>query len=263
MAHADADRQRQLLLDIARCPVLLQQFAEPKLDRDCSALINCQAPLNRRTYQVPEPWSGDLQTSRILFFGSNPSINTVEQFPTLAWSDAEIEDFFLHRFEGGRSAWVDPNLRVLRVDGTHGKRESWVRYWAACRARATEMLGRPARPGVDFAISEVVHCKSRRESQNGKAVTRLATRACSPTYTRRIIGISGAKVICVMGHVPGDELRSLFKIGNEVRFAGPLVVEGLERFIVFLDHPAGPGRIKKVVDALTADQQALVVAAIR
>jgi len=260
---SDSNDQRPLLLEIARCPRLLQQFEEPSLRQECSALINCQAPLSRETHQAPEPWSGDLQTSRILFFGSNPSINTAEQFPTLAWPDEDIEDFFSRRFGRGRRPWVDARLRVLLVDGTHGKRSSSVRFWAACRARATEILGRAARPGVDFAISEVVHCKSKGESENGRAITRLATPVCSERYTMRIIRASAAKVVCLMGDVPGAEFRRLLNAEKAVRFLGPLNVQAQERYFVFLDHPAGRGSVKTIAAALSAEQIALICEAAR
>lgn len=151
---------------------------------------------------------------------------------------------------GGSQPWVDARLRALLVDGTHGGSRSWVRYWAACRARATELLGRPAVPGVDFAISEVVHCKSKREAENGKAVARMATAACSERYTMRIVAASSARIVCVMGDVAASEFRSLLNLGSDDRFAGPVSVHGLERRFLFLDHPAGAGHRKKVVNAL-------------
>jgi hypothetical protein len=33
-------------------------------------------------------------------------------------------------------------------------------FWLATRARAAELLGRNPTPGVDYALTEVVHCKS-------------------------------------------------------------------------------------------------------
>jgi hypothetical protein len=165
---APSDEPSDLLLEIARCPLLLRQMDEPSLQQRCSALIKCQT-LERKTHQVPEPWSGDLRTARILFFGSNPSINPRERFPTLAWTGEAIKNYFLRRFGGGSQPWVDARLRVLLVDGTHGDPRSWVRYWAACRARATEILGRQAAPGVDFAISELcIASRARGRGRQGR-----------------------------------------------------------------------------------------------
>lgn len=238
--NALGDEHRNLHLEIARCPLLLRQMNDESLEQPCAALIKCQS-LDRDTHQVPEPWSGNLRTARILFFGSNPSINMTERFPTLAWTDDAVEDYFVRRFAGGSQRWVDDRLGVLLVDGTYGQTKSWVRYWAACRARATELLGRAAVPGSDFALSEVVHCKSKSEAVDGKAVTRLATVACSERYTMRIVAASPAKIVCVMGDVPGAEFRRLLNVSSEERLVGPVPMSGVDRRFVFLDHPAGPG----------------------
>lgn len=131
-------------------------------------------------------------------------------------------------------------------------------------SRSCDQDSRP--PGATWSrlpISEVVHCKSERESQNGKAVTRLATPVCSERYTIRIVRASTAKVICLMGEVPGAEFRRLLNAGEDVRFVGPLRVEALERYFVFLDHPAGRGNAKTIAAALSVEQIAVICAAAR
>jgi hypothetical protein len=79
----------------------------------------------------------------------------------------------------------------------------------------------------------------------------------------RIIRASTAKVICLMGDIPGMEFRRLLNAEDGIRFLGPLNVEDLERYFIFLDHPAGPGRIKTIAAALSAQQIALIGAATR
>jgi hypothetical protein len=39
-------------------------------------------------------------------------------------------------------------------------RDKGTRFWFAARARASELLERSAVAGHDFALTEVVHCKS-------------------------------------------------------------------------------------------------------
>ena len=73
---------------------------------------------------------------------------------------------------------------LLRT-GEH--KERWVRYWAAVRRRAGELLGREAVPGVDYAMSEVVHCKSARERGVGSALGE-----CVPRYLEALVAASGA-----------------------------------------------------------------------
>ena len=228
----------------------MAQFEDESFDQACKAVIHCQEPLNRETHRVPEPWSGHIDRCRILFFGSNPSIDSAEVFPTLIWENENIEDFFENRFAGGHREWVDSKCRVLRTDGTHGPTRNWVRFWASCRARASELLGRPARMGEDFAISEVVHCKSKGERKEGLRVTDLASEVCSDRYVTRIIAASAARVILPMGVIASREIRRIFSIPADTRFFGPEIVANVQRFFAFLDHPAGPGRRKKFRAAL-------------
>lgn len=242
---------RDLLLQISRCPLVEEQFRAPSLAQPCSALINAQRPLARGSHQVPEPWSGRLESAPILFFGSNPSINPVEIFPTELWPNDDIVDFFANRFGGGQKEWVR-ELRVLRHDGTHGPPSESVRFWAGCRSRATELLGRQAVEGVDFAISEVVHCKSQRERVDAKAATKLAARTCSDRYLRAVMGLSPARVIVSFGGIADSEIRRTFDLP-----AGRYAQSG-DRHFIFLDHPAGRGALKKAGSVLTTEQRKAV-----
>ena len=56
------------------------------------------------------------------------------------WSDANIERFFVTRFE-------------KHFDLS-------VQYWRIVRAIANDLLGQSSRPGIDFALTEIVRCKS-------------------------------------------------------------------------------------------------------
>lgn len=115
-----SQRARDLLLTIARCSLVEEQFLNPSLLQPCSGVIKAQAPLLRDSHQVPEPWSGRLESAAVLFFGSNPSINSVEVFPTEPWTDDDVADFFCNRFGDGRREWVKKGRWVLRDDGTYG-----------------------------------------------------------------------------------------------------------------------------------------------
>jgi hypothetical protein len=262
----DGTTSVNLLREIVRCPLLLRQFRDDALRQCCAGLIECQAPLDERTHQVPEPWSGDISGCRILFFGSNPSIDRTEVFPALdasEWSDDAVEDFFVNRFGGGRRQWVNAKLRVLRLDGTHGPSKSWVRYWAGCRARASELLGKAARIGVDLAISEVVHCKSKGERSGRVAVTLDAAQTCANRHVKDIISVSSARVVVSMGDIAGDQIRRLFQIPQGVRIFGPASVANIERFFAFLDHPTGSGKRKKFANAINERELACLRNAVR
>jgi hypothetical protein len=104
-------------------------------------------------------------------------------------------------------------------------------------------------PGLDFALTEVVHCKSRNE-----VGVKEAQEFCSKRYLDRILSVSAAKVIVVFGqsakdvvvHQLSSSMRPLFD-GERNLFAQK------QRMIVFLAHPAGFGRKKSVKDSVGDD----------
>jgi hypothetical protein len=220
-----------LLQEIAHCPVIAQQLANPEYKQDCTRIIRVQDKSTVETRQLPEPWSGNLSEAPLLFLSSNPSINLEEEYPTGSWPEPRIADFFEHRFGGGEKEWTKHGLRTLRADGSFPS-ELWVHFWAAVRARATELLNRPAIPGEDYVLSEVVHCKSEGEEGVWQAADFCATR-----YLERVVSASAARVIISLGKVASYETRRVFGLGPS---AIPMVtaeVANRQRLFVFLPHP--------------------------
>ena len=132
---------KTLLIEIARCPNVQTCFdsGEPNA---CRRVVAAQG-LPRSRHQLPEPWGGHIETAPILFVGSNPSFNDSEKpFPRWGWADDKIEMYFTTRFDSGL-----PN----------------VRYWRVVRSIAKALLGEEPRPGHDFALTEMVRCKSLNE----------------------------------------------------------------------------------------------------
>lgn len=185
-------------------------------------------------HQVAEPWSGDIQHAPILFLSSNPSIDESpsveerEEFPLWSWPDEWIEDFFTHRYKGGRKQWIEDGKRYLRLDGSRGKS---VSFWSHVRKRAEDLLERDVDDGVDYALTEVVHCKSRGETGVGEAL-----RECASRYLQRVLELSEAKVIVILGKQAKKAVREEFSIPDGSMF-GPLEIGKRQRYTVFLPHP--------------------------
>jgi len=145
-----------------------------------------------------------------------------------------MADFFRHRFGGGRKDWIDEDgVRSLHWDGSRGKA---VRFWIEVRSRARELCERDVRPGVDYALTEVVHCKSR-----GEAGVPEALNECARRYLRRVVKLSGARVLVTLGTrakvaVQQEFSRSIPPTSEEVMF-GPITIGERQRYIVFLPHP--------------------------
>jgi hypothetical protein len=189
------DMVPKLLIDIARCSNFCNLITNIDNDDSCNDIIDYQRTIGvseESDFQIPEPWSGDLLNAPILFISSNPAIELIELYPTNSWSDKMIADFFINRFKdrGNKYSWVYKS-KVLNKDGT---RDDWQHYWAGMKGRAEELLDRKANPGIDYCLTEIVHCKSSNEAgvENAKS-------ECYIKYLDAILNISGAYLIVVVG----------------------------------------------------------------
>jgi uracil-DNA glycosylase len=115
-----------------------------------------------------------------------------------------------------------------------------VRFWASARARAGELLEKresSIQPGIDFALTEVVHCKSL--SERG---VQEAQKFCSALYLRKILDISVAKVLVVYGVIAREEVCGCLHLWDEViserKLLGPVTIAEIPRMLIFLPHPS-------------------------
>lgn len=221
-AEHEASGINELLLEIAHCP----NFNAEK-DNPCKTIVQTQP---EEDYQVPEPWSGDLENAPILFLSSNPSISMREKCPRNSWADDKIIDFFAHRFGGGREGWTKDGKYTLLDDGTY--KLNWVRYWTAVRRRSAELLGNDVQPGIDYVVSEVVHCKSHNEVGVGGA-----SQECSRRYLRRMVEQSGARVIVCLGDFARCAVCQIFNISKGINVSEPIKIGNRLRYFAFLPHP--------------------------
>lgn len=238
---------RQLLIEIARCPIASKIRTGAHEGRHpCSMIVDSQAT---SSFQLPEPWSGNLDVAPVLFVSSNPSIDDSERYPDLTWTEDQTRDFFHNRF-GAPAGWVRNGLYTLQKDGSFSR--NWVRFWAAARSRAAELLEKERAlitPGLDFALTEVVHCKSRNE-----VGVKEAQEFCSQRYLDRILSVSAAKVIVVFGQSAKDVVvNQLSKSMRPLSDGERNLFAQEQRMIVFLAHPAGFGRRKSVIDTVGDD----------
>lgn len=224
--------EKELLHEILSCENIVKSRGQFGYTCPCYRIVNSQP--NNENCQLPEPWCGRLSVAPILFLSSNPSIDEDEQFPTAIWKNdkAKLEDFYLHRFTTKRKPqWVKDN-RILLKDGTYSK--NWVRFWAGIGKRAEELLQREPLYGEDFVMTEVVKCKSKSEFGVSEAVN-----ACAGKYMKKMLEISPAKMIVVLGRHAREQIIDFLKISpwdaaqNHLRKE----IAGKERLIVFLPAP--------------------------
>jgi hypothetical protein len=208
-----------LLLEIAHCDLVGKCLTDKTFRNGCATIVRSQPSKTLEEHRLPEPWRGHLETAPILFVSSNPSIGSNETEgspdPRGKDSDAYITDYFDNSF--------DSHIPARDFNG--------VRYWTGVRARASELLARTAIEGYDFALTEVVHCKSRQEIGVDEAVGE-----CTRRWLGRVLEQSGARVIVVMGKYAEAAMRSHLQIRSVAKLWGPRRIGTISRYVAFLPH---------------------------
>ena len=211
-------KRNKLLLAITRCPRL--KPAQADIYDPCHRIV-CSQPAD--AFQAPEPWRGHIDTAPILFVSSNPSISGNSEFPPESWTDAQITGHYEGCFDRGAAKDVRPI-----TDSEYNS----VSFWREVRGRATEILGRPAVPGKDFALTELVHCKSKSEYGVAEALPECSNRWLSP-----VLHQSAATVIVLLGRYTKDYCTELWRLDNKQSVHFNVPIAGRERVIVILPHP--------------------------
>lgn len=243
--HA-ADTPEGLALEIARCPEI--PVASEAKSHPCHRIVSVQADRAPGERQLPEAWAGDLSTAKLVFLSSNPSISEVgdatsgafeEDYPKPDWPDDRIVDFMTRRFGPPSNRY--PNWVVdgyfLRTDGSRS--ETLVAYWREAQRRATEIFGYEASPVGDYVMTEVVHCKSKREIG-----VQQAAGPCASRYLDRVLSLAPADLVVVVGSKARDRLKELELLpaafgkrsSPPTEDATVQVLGGRERLLVYLPH---------------------------
>jgi hypothetical protein len=259
----------ELLLKIARCPIVEKCLADPSPTHPCSKIVLYQWPDDvpfeqrlerwRSEHHIPEPWVGHLESAPLLFLSSNPSIapsgrhkpgsppapapplqrlgeHTADDHPSLRrglsapkwdWDDDQIVDRVSSAFDVFMNKEGTANLLAS------GEPDRVVPYWRDIRELADHLHGRETRPGVDYALTEAVRCKSPKEIGVPDAA-----KECVPRYLRRTLALSPARVICVVGRPARMAIRGTYSYPNAPQVSAPIEIEGRERLIVFVSAPS-------------------------
>lgn len=243
----DPFRAGALALKIARCPEIAACVTEPA--HPCQQVVRVQGPPLRPGRHVPEAWSGGLETARVLYLSSNPSISeagdsnsggTVEDYPLTEWPDDRIAEFITRRFDQTLPLPWATEDRFRRADGTMSNKR--VPYWREARKRSSELLGYDADPAHDYAMTEVVRCKSKKETGVANAA-----KTCADNYLDSTLALSPAPLLVVVGAKSRARFADLFPVPDGFGTTGSppqrnmtvLDVGGRERACVYLPHFTG------------------------
>jgi hypothetical protein len=228
-----SEKANRLLDEIVNCPLI--DLCRSGDATSCSKIVSTQG--NGAQYQPPEPWSGLIESAAILFLSSNPSIDeaALEDYPTDTWTPEIVRNFFSFRFGGGSGEinQIKDGVKPLLKGGGYGKS---VAFWRAVKKHADDILGYKSVPGVDYALSEVVHCKSRRQV----GVT-AAMAECTTRYLDRLLEIAAAPTIVVLGSPARTAMIShyseLFKPQPPFGSVTRVNLASRPRLVAFMPHP--------------------------
>lgn len=201
-----SNSELHLAREIGNCCDVAQALANTT--HPCRKVVLTQGSdlINR---QRPEPWFGNLAESKVLFVASNPSINDDpgdlgEEFPTFEWSPEVAAEFFVDRVTDRADSPVsfqhshEADFLTKCRDGQYRSGMSNPKKpqptWKNTHDRAIELLGSAASPARNYAITEVVHCKSRM----GQGVLEAAS-FCAEKWMSRLLDVSPAKVVVLLG----------------------------------------------------------------
>ena len=271
-----SDQERLLAGQIASCTAVQDALKNSK--HPCRKVVNEQSKIISLEIkrQRPEPWMGGIGTAKLLFISSNPSINEDpfplgEVFPTYEWSEQDSADFFVDRCNPDKDPVSvtfnksgEPNFLTLCHDGEYRSGVSNPKRpqptWQRTHDRANELLGETAHPHLNYAITEMVHCKSR----DAEGVEE-ASRFCTDNWMNSVFKLSPATVVILLGAkvrdfyaIPILGVSSDFgqragyeNLTQEERALRDIFVEnigGKDRIFVFNWHPTYAGlRIYKKV----------------
>ncbi len=210
----------------------MQALTDPTYKTDCREIVETQHSRGLDRFQLPEPWSGHIEQARVLFISSNPSIGEGSiddglNYPRRWWTDNDISRYFDERFGTTifDGAYIDP------------AHSHWVRYWSGTKRRAWELFQREPVYGVEYGLTEIVHCKSKNEVS-----VALVTRTCANQWLDRVLAIAAADVIVVMGAAARDTIRSRLSIPSSATTIWLTTIADRPRYIAFLPSPSAFGK---------------------
>ena len=250
-----------LAKEICSCPLVTNSLKDGK--HPCSKIVKLQAgdTSSNSDRQRPEPWMGNLGQSKILFISSNPSINDEvipfrENFPTYQWDEELSASFFTTRV--GQHVTFNhptlPNFITRSMDGQYRnglKRPLVPQYtWKKIHERAKELLGDVADPSRNYALTEVVHCKSRNEEG-----VKEAGPVCIDMWMDRILKESPARILVIVGGKvrdafakpklgvtenfgSGKHYAKMTQLGRALRDIQVIGGSSDRRIVIFNYHPA-------------------------
>jgi hypothetical protein len=220
---------RGLFNSIARCPKV-REIYDGGGGGGCGRIVRYQiserAAVRYEDFQVPEPWVGQIDVAPILFISSNPSIGD-DDHSCFDTSEEIIWESHHLAYGGGTRPYIIDGIYPTDRDGNRLQAQ---KYWSWVRGRVAELIPQRAlRDGIDYALTEVVHCKS-----SGQYGVKEAAPVCADLYLPKVLSVAAARLVVAVGVIAQHKI-----FGLAVPPTHPIEMEmgGRTRTIVALPHP--------------------------
>lgn len=240
----------------------------------CAGILSCQCPssissghpdmLEISEFHVPEPWNGKIDKAQAVFVGLNPGLDHDELFPrfgnrswgidltangTLQYDVPNVYDFFENRFSkyADRSL-SDPNHFYIKLENGDYKKKVHG-YWPRIHRIATALLSRPVVPGEDYALTEMILCKS--VNTKGGVLNKYTRCDCSKHFNRIMAEAKSCKYIVTLGVDSAEAILDFFsvKIDPLLNQVVPVSLNGRKVTLVLLPYrDQGEDKLKDIVD---------------
>ncbi|MFN2927496.1 uracil-DNA glycosylase family protein [Lachnospiraceae bacterium YH-ros2228] len=203
---------KNLMMSISNCDEV--ERAKEDSNHPCYKIVHYQYIENqRKVFQHPEPWNGNIEKAAVLFVGSNPSIDFDEDYPTDEWCDNDIYKFHYDRFSVSNDYYQ--------------KNKNKVKFWQCMRKIASWLLEKSLiDDSLDASIcaTEIVHCKSKKEIG-----VRESCYKCTKKWMTKVLSNYKGTYIVVLGKTAEPRFKRIVS-GNAEYFKN--------KKIIYAPHPS-------------------------
>ena len=226
----------------------------PRKDCVCHPIYLSQGCGSRNAFHIPEPWNGDIEHAPILFVSINPGFTPDELYPNLddpnwtlpaltgvVFDNGKVEDFFENRFNNYYVRWsTSQGKSHFSVRLANGKYKNVYGYWNYVQSIADFILNHPTTPGQDYALTELVHCKSR----STNVIPKKCFDECMKKHFQDVLNAaSNLRYLVVIGAPTRSHVAKFlhqFTPAKYVWYNTP--INGKNVKVIYADHNAGRGQ---------------------
>jgi hypothetical protein len=225
----------------------------------CNSLYQSQNCANDHDFQIPEPWNGDIWNAKILFVGINPGFTPNELYPQKSnpyWTKPalvggvifdkdKVEDFFENRFNQYYvKYWNTPQKKTrFSVRMNSGTYKNVHGFWNYLQNISTKLLGK-ATPGKDYALTELVHCKS----GSIEHINPQCYYSCMDKHFKDILSLAtNMEYLVIIGANTRKYVADFLKHGVPSKYVWlDTSINGNLVKTIYVDHNAGGGSVLKI-----------------